>query len=314
MLVNPSWSIFARIRASQVYCVRSLAGCGRSGLAILLSVLVVTGGCTAIEGPEQRKEYADTLAAASGWRPMLIATDSVPLLAYVPPRLIKGQPLTIYIEGDGLAWLNRSTPSADPTPRDPTALRMALAHGQGADNIVYVARACQYTDAQRSGCSVDDWTQGRFAPSLIMASDQAISRLKALSGASGLILVGYSGGAAVAALVAQRRDDVLALVTVAGNLDHKAWTEHHRVLPLTKSLNPSDHAGQLRTLPQRHWLGGQDRVMPPELGQRWPAAFRGSGASQVQVIPGFDHTCCWAEQWIEFTRQFPATSSTSTGS
>jgi hypothetical protein len=44
----------------------------------------------------------------------------------------------------------------------------------------------------------------------------------------------------VASLVAARRHDVVRLVTVAGNLDHLAWTTLHGVSPLTGSLNPAD--------------------------------------------------------------------------
>ena len=38
----------------------------------------------------------------------------------------KGKPLTIYIEGDGQAWLTRTQPSLNPTPRNPLALKLAV--------------------------------------------------------------------------------------------------------------------------------------------------------------------------------------------
>lgn len=39
----------------------------------------------------------------------------------------KPGPLFVYIEGDGLAYLDARTPSTDPTPADPLALRLAAA-------------------------------------------------------------------------------------------------------------------------------------------------------------------------------------------
>jgi alpha/beta superfamily hydrolase len=87
----------------------------------------------------------------------------------------------------------------------------------------------------------------------------AIDQLKQMVGASKLQLVGYSGGANVAALAASERTDVIHLVTVAGNLDHASWTRHHRVKPLVNSLNAADIAHQLDRLPQTHWVGGQDQ-------------------------------------------------------
>lgn len=54
------------------------------------------------------------------------ATDDFTLLTYLPPISGAVNTLTIHIEGDGLAWINSSTPSSDPTPTNPLALRLAL--------------------------------------------------------------------------------------------------------------------------------------------------------------------------------------------
>lgn len=49
----------------------------------------------------------------------------------------KGGPLRIYIEGDGFAWINPYTPSADPTPSETTALN--LAQKDPFANVIYLA-------------------------------------------------------------------------------------------------------------------------------------------------------------------------------
>ena len=99
---------------------------------------------------------------------------------------------------------------------------------------------------------MSDWTGGRFSKSIIESTDQVIDALKRSSGATRLVLVGYSGGAAVAALVASQRQDVDALVTVAGNLDTNAWVRHHRISPLVGSMNPLDQASELKEMIQIH--------------------------------------------------------------
>lgn len=263
-------------------------------LRILLS-LVLLAACSALPSFEARRDAADALAAQRHWRAERIAAGRFDLVAWLPQRIEPADALTVYIEGDGFAWINSATPSADPTPRTPLALQLALA--QPAGNAAYLGRPCQYVDAERTHCPERYWTGARFAPEVIEATSRAIDALKARFGARRLTLAGYSGGAAVAALVAARRNDVARFITVAGNLDHRAWTTHHRVAPLTGSLNAADAADRLAQLPQAHFIGGRDKVIPPALAQRWPKQFVGIGAANLHIITDADHACCWVQRW-----------------
>ena len=264
-------------------------------IALACSLAFLLGGCAVIPTPQERQAHADALTAAQGWQSQRIASGRFELIAYLPRDMKPAQTLSIYIEGDGFAWLAASTPSADPTPREPLALKLALAHPEG--NAVYLARPCQYVDAARTGCAQRYWTEQRFAPEVVAAMDEAVNILKARTGATRLMLVGYSGGGNIAALLAARRPDVARLVTVAGNLDHAAWTAHHRVDSLSGSLNASATAEQLAGLPQTHFIGARDRVIPPALAQHWPVSMAGPRQSNLRIIADFDHTCCWAERW-----------------
>jgi len=55
----------------------------------------------------------------------------------------------------------------------------------------------------------------RFAPEVINSFSRAIDTLKEKSGAKYVELVGYSGGGAIAVLVAAGRSDVVGVRTVA---------------------------------------------------------------------------------------------------
>ena len=266
----------------------------RSLIPWALSALLLAG-CSILPSASERQVHATDLAASKGWLPSHIPAGIFDLVAYAPPSLAVGEPLTVYIEGDGLAWLSGNQPSSDPTPRDPLALRLALA--QPAGHAVYLARPCQFVDAARTGCPQRYWTDARSAPEVITGTSLAISAMQQRFKATQLVLVGYSGGGAVAAMVAARRTDVVRLVTVAGNLDHRAWTTHHRVRPLHASLNAVDSAPLLADLPQVHFLGGKDRVVPPPLAKQWPAAFRGQNAANIRILEDADHGCCWVERW-----------------
>lgn len=244
----------------------------------------------------------DQRAAASNWQKLLITTDMFVLSAYIQTWAKPHEVLTIYIEGDGLAWLSRTTPSDDPTPLTALGLQLALQHQAGP--AAYLGRPCQnLPEAARKNCRQRWWTDGRFAPEVISASSAAIDVLKARYGASRLILVGYSGGAAVAALVAAQRRDVARLITVAGNLDTSAWTRLQRVDPLHGSRNPADAAMRLTDLPQYHLAGSKDDVVPPEIVAAYLARFPAGRGGTLKVVPGFDHACCWAQAWPTLLRE-----------
>ena len=265
----------------------------RLGLPALLTIILA--GCRSIPSPDVRIAEADRLAGQQGWRASVIATGKFSLVAYLPGTIAPSPSLTIYIEGDGLAWIGGVRPSQDPTPVDPLALRLALAQPVG--NAAYLARPCQYSGRLDPACAEYYWIEGRFSREVVAATDIAIDALKQRFGATRLTLVGYSGGGAIAALVAARRPDVAMLITVAGNLDHDYWTSYHKVPPLTGSENPADQTAALRSIPQRHHVGGRDRIIPPELAWRFAGRFPPDGQPQVIVEGDFDHQCCWAENW-----------------
>ena len=217
------------------------------------------------------------------------------IVVFLRPLGLRLETLTIYFEGDGLAWLNSSTPSSDPTPVDPLALKLAL---RDTTPSAYLARPCQFVGGeQQRNCSKKYWTSHRFSPEVIHSTNQAIDQLKRGVGATELILVGYSGGGAVAALVAAQRADVARLMTVAGNLDPRAWAAEHHLSPLSGSLNPADDWAQLQHVPQTHFVGGKDTAVGESVARAFAARFPPSLAPTIIVIPGYDHHCCWEASW-----------------
>ena len=247
----------------------------------------------------------DAIASASDWQKLRLPSGQFVLTAYAPTQPISAKILTIYIEGDGLAWLSRSLPSDDPTPNNPLGLELALRHPSSA--VAYLSRPCQnVSKADWGRCKEDYWTHRRFSPEVIDASDQSISALKTRLGAEKLILVGYSGGAAVAALVAARRSDVIRLITVAGNLDTGTWTSFHHIEPLTGSLNPADDWARLQNIPQLHFVGGKDTNITPEIVDAYRLSFPPEKRPEIRILPDFDHACCWFEHWPELAQHtFP---------
>jgi hypothetical protein len=62
---------------------------------------------------------------------------------------------------------------------------------------------------------------------------------------------------------------------------------------LNGSLNPADEWKKLVLIPQIHWVGGKDTVVPKEVAFAFANRFPASKKPEVLVIPAFNHTCCW---------------------
>lgn len=268
--------------------------------ALPVAAMLLLMSCTSIPTPGERHQAADALVQARHWHGVDIATSTFNLQAYVPDTFAKDEHLTIYLEGDGFAWVNASQPSSDPTPLNPVALQMALAQPSG--NAAYLARPCQYL-TDRDNCRQRYWTNARFAEEVVASLDQAVDQLKTQAGAQELTLVGYSGAGALALLLAARRDDVRNIITVAGNLDPAAWTEYHHVSPLDGSLNPTGQLMRLARIPQVHLSGANDSVVPTVLTSRFVAAYPKGSPVSARVIPGYTHSCCWARDWPQLWQQ-----------
>lgn len=262
----------------------------RIGAILCLLLLLHCGDAAASPGS------AADLVRKAGWKWDVVAADRFDLATARRPLGVRSPVLTVYIEGDGFAYAAPGRRSMDPTPTDPLALRLALQHpGTGA--VAWLARPCQYGPRSRN-CRSDYWSIARYAPEVIDSAGAAIDRLKRdTDGARQLILVGYSGGGALAALLAERRRDVAALVTVAANLDVAAWIRAHRLTPLSRSIDPATDADRLSRLPQVHFVGAEDRVVGPQIVQGFVARMAPDAPVTIAVIPDQDHGCCWAGRW-----------------
>ncbi|HTH95252.1 MAG TPA: hypothetical protein VL550_08470 [Rhodocyclaceae bacterium] len=280
---------------------RSSSSFTRGTYRLPLLFFLALGGCAQID----RNEHADSLARPAGLVREQIATEGFVLTAW--SRIYRpDQTINLYIEGDGLAWLNTREPSPDPTPRAATGL--ALAAADAASNVVYLARPCQFTPMDMNPrCSIASWTGRRFSPDIVASMNEAIDRIIKRTPGQQINLIGYSGGAAIAVLVAAQRYDVASIRTVAGNLDSEYINRTHGVSAMPESLNPIDFATRVANIPQMHFNSGADTVVTPEVAQRFVAA-ENSRCAHVQTIPGIAHDGDWQRRWPELLASIPCCS------
>jgi pimeloyl-ACP methyl ester carboxylesterase len=267
----------------------------------MLLTIALLSGCTAMPsmGATAARSQAYRTAEAAGLSAATIDVHGFRLQVF-HRGLAGAHAVNVYIEGDGRAWSSPHRPADDPTPRDPVALELAARDRSAA--VLYLARPCQFQDrAALPACDRKFWTTHRYAGEVVDAMDQAIDLALRQAGADearvSLGLIGYSGGGAVAALVAARRAQARWLVTVTGNLDHREWTRIHDVTPLSASLNAADFAASLRALPQVHLIGGKDRIVPRAVTQSYLRQAGHAAKTTLIEIADYDHQCCWAESW-----------------
>ena len=222
-----------------------------TNLLIIFSILLI--GCSTIQ-------KIDSKLVQNNFDKVYVKTSNFELLTC--QKINKpGAILRIYIEGDGNAWKTRTVLSDDPTPRNPLALYLAME--DSSQNIVYIARPGQFPKDGYEKVDSVYWSDKRFAKEVIESFNEVIDKIKKNAKANKIELIGYSGGGGIAVLVASGRNNVVSIRTVAGNLDHQALCKYHKASLLEGSLNPIDYAIRVKDIPQRHFVGSKDNIVPP---------------------------------------------------
>lgn len=254
--------------------------------AFLFTALVALAGCTNHQQALQ--------ATSAGFKGTFREYQSgpLPVKAWLPAGQHKH--LRVFIEGDGHAFVTASRASADPTPSDPVILRLAL-----HDGAAYLARPCQYVT--NSHCRPVEWTDRRFSSEALASMTAALDDLKARAGAASMELVGYSGGGAMALLLAATRDDVDYVQTIAGNVSPTYWATSKGFTPLTGSLDPLIYRDRLARIPQRHLVGDRDKVISRAVVDNYREALPSQELVEVVIYSG-DHWSGIETAWRQLGR------------
>lgn len=194
------------------------------------------------------------------------------------------KPLRIYIEGDGRAYIDKYTPSFNPTPVSEFLLDI-ISH-DNSPNIVYIARPCQYIDSKN--CQEKYWTSARFSPEVIESMNEVVNKFSNYQ----LELIGYSGGAMIINHLDAK--NIKNIRTIAGNLDIKEFTKIHQI----SNLNESDvDYNKLADIPQIHFIGKQDKTIPPDIFYSYKKHFLKRDCLKAVGVKYATHYSGWDSQW-----------------
>lgn len=261
----------------------------RVGIHGVLMALLVSAFISGCQSPSASLQQ---LADEHHRQMQILPGQPFPLIALLPPETFKAARLRVYLEGDGHAWATATQPSLDPSPRK--LLVPSLAINDPTPNA-YLARPCQFI--KTAACNSALWTHRRFSPEVVASISQALDQLKQRYGNREFELIGYSGGATLALLLAAQRDDVTGVQTLAGNLDPTQWTKTKSLSPLSGSLDPLDYTQRLALIPQRHFSGAGDEMIPTELAERYNRLLGNTACSQLIIVAGATHETGWEEAW-----------------
>jgi len=184
----------------------------------------------------------------------------------------KGEPLRIYIEGDG-----------DPTPRK--AVGFELAKNDPNQNVIYVSRPCQYVDCAECR-NPALWQEERFNEEIVDEMKSLVVYLAHKYETPALDLIGYDGGGTMALLIASKIP-VRQVITVGGILDTQAYSREQNVI--LNGLNPADLTDKLAQVAQVHYVGGRDKKAPQSGAERFASRLRNAKSVQIKRLPNADH-------------------------
>jgi hypothetical protein len=253
---------------------------GRS-LAVALA-LALLGGCAT---PAER--FAET-AGAMGLERQIVTGAGFHHVLFWKDRGRPGAVLHVYIDGDGTPDVG-GYPAADPTSRNPLVLRLLELDPGPA---VLLGRPCYYGLADDAGCRSALWMDERYSEAVVASMAAAVREILAPGAYERVVWLGHSGGGSLAVLLAARVPQTAAVVTAAANLDIDAWAKTRGARPFVGSLNPARQPALPAGVVQRHYAGGRDEIVPPEVTRKG----LGRGVP-LTVIPGYDHRCCWEKSW-----------------
>lgn len=194
----------------------------------------------------------------------------------------------VYLAGDGTPYVRPGLIAADPTPRRPVVLKLMALDPNPA---LLIGRPCYHGYADSPPCSPHFWTDGRYSEEIVASMTGALA--ETVPPERELVLIGFSGGGSLAVLLAGRVSGVVAVVTLAGNLDINAWTDLHGYARLRASLNPAAASPLADGLAQLHYAGAKDARVPPEL---LADALAYSGGKLI-ILPNVGHNRGWKRVW-----------------
>tara|TARA_B100000282_G_scaffold296810_1_gene280209 strand:- start:414 stop:1331 length:918 start_codon:yes stop_codon:yes gene_type:complete len=260
-----------------------------STLALGAASIALMAGCSYLGNP-MREQVAERVAGQAWLLKREIAAYPYMLTAYERMHETHA-PVTIYIEGDGMANKHQGTILYQPDPKNPVGLH--LASKDRSKNLAYIARPCQYSglieETEEKNCKQEEtWNTALYSRKTLNAYNSAIDKMKRRYDLTEINLVGYDSGATLAAMIAGSREDVASFRTVAGEFQIDV-------------IEP--YARQLSLIPQYHFIGGDDEFNQPGPLHAYLQMVDGNHCVYDTLIQEAGHDNGWVDKWPDLHKK-----------
>ena len=278
--------------------------------SIAAAAIITLSGCTSTLETDLKQQATNRIARPAFMVERSVDAGSFKIRAWERMHAPHSS-ATIYIGGDSFQEIRapkKTNPIInwlEPSPNNPVALH--LASRDKSKNLAHLAMPCQYIkNASKKGCASAYWTTDRFKPEVMTAYEAALDDIAARYDITGFNLVGYDGGANIAAVMAARRPDVLSLRTVAGNLNPDLAAENNLHAPLaSNSVMAVAYGSALANVPQHHFIGAADAKITPAIYHSYRQMVGISDCIHYSLVPDADHEHGWLEKWPELLKLQP---------
>lgn len=257
---------------------------------IKIAFYLLLAGCTFQLKDKHAYERTHSKLLEHGFKKELVQGIKIQSLVH-SKSLDSKKEIVVYVEGDG-------DPNADdPTPNNLMLLQLILLDPR--PNVYYVSRIGQYLAGPHDP---KYWRTHRYCQEAVDEMQAVIGKI---AGQKPVHLIGYSGGGAMAILVAANSTlNIRSITTIAGNLDTQTFTKYHGINPwkLSGSLNPIDYAKKVSNIPQLHLSGRKDRIVPPLIAKSFVKKSSNEKCIKHIVINDADHWNNWDKHWPNVLR------------
>lgn len=232
--------------------------------------------CTTVEA---RKNATNKIINEAGFSTKILQTSPYKLFSADKHLGSMEDKMTIVIEGDGYAWVNRYTLSDNPTPTNPIGLKIASSIEKPT---IYLARPCQYISDDN--CTPAMWSYNRFNNAVMDSYINALDIIKQQYGVKEFDVIGFSGGAYIALFLAVNRNDIKSVTTIAGVLDPDDWTNYHDISPLNIQHDITSLVSKSQNTDFIHICSHDDEIVPCQLTRMFLNNLNSQNTKNHQII------------------------------